>query len=70
MIQLVGRKQQHGLVQAVWQALGQEVQDLRDSVDQEWAQEGASHLYTAIELLLQHLLRTAGQDDEMEPREP
>ena len=52
------------LIQAVWSGLSEEVRDLRDSSDQEWAQEGATHLYSAIQLLLHHLLVMRGEQCE------
>ena len=68
MIDWVPGHLQKDLVKAIWAGLSEEVRDLRDASDQEWAQEGASHLYTAIELLLQHLLMRS--DEGREPREP
>ena len=52
------------LIQAVWSGLSEEVRDLRDSSDQEWAQEGATHLYSAIQQLLHQLLVRRGERNE------
>ena len=64
------------LVEAIWEGAAEELRDLQVSGDQEWAQEGAPHLHTAITNLLQGLwLRseealTSTNTMEVEGREP
>ena len=38
----------HGLLTALWEGLAREVRDLRQAEGEEWAQEGAMHLYRVI----------------------
>ena len=64
------------LVEAIWEGAAEELRDLQVSGDQEWAQEGAPHLHTAITNLLQGLwlrseeVRTIANTMEVEGREP
>lgn len=53
--QLVSHQFRLNMVEAVWEGLAEELRDLQISGDQEWAQEGAPHLHTAITSLMQGL---------------
>ena len=54
--QWVPQVQQADLVKAVWAGLGEELRDLRSAGGEEWAEEEAIHLHSAIQRLLSSLL--------------
>ena len=59
VVQGVPQRQRAELIQAVWERLGEELRDLRAAGSEEWAEEGADHLYTSLQLLLTSLLLAA-----------
>ena len=74
VIQLVPHQSRLDLIQAIWEGVAEELRDLQVAGDQEWAEEGAPHLHSAISKLMEGLLRHAGNltnnNMEVEGREP
>ena len=70
VVQWVPHSQKAEFLKAVWERLGDELSDLRAAGSEEWAEEGAGHLYTALELLLTSLLLGAQPGERDRVREP
>ena len=65
------------LLQAIWEGVAEELRDLQVAGDQEWAEEGAPHLHTAIQKLMEglwihaeNLSNNTNMEVEVEGREP
>ena len=72
MTQLVPHPARQDLVQAIWDGVAEELRDLQVAGNQEWAQESAPHLHTAVHRLMEGLwLRSVDlASTNMEGREP
>ena len=72
--QLVPHQSRQDLVQAIWEGVAEELRDLQVAGDTEWAEEGAPHLHTAIQRLMQglwvHAENLTNTNMEVEWREP
>ena len=74
--QLVSHQSRLSLVEAIWEGVAEELRDLQVAGDQEWAEEGAPHLHTAIQKLMEGLwihaenLTNNTTNMELEGREP
>ena len=74
VIQLVPHQFRQDLIKAIWEGVAEELRDLQAAGDQEWAEEGAPHLHTAIQKLMEglwvHAENLSSNKMEVEGREP
>ena len=77
MIQLVPHQFRLHLIKAIWEGVAEELRDLQVAGNQEWAEEGAPHLHSAIRKLMEglwhhveNLTTTFNNNMEVDGREP
>ena len=60
---------EQGLLKALWEGLAREVRDLRQAEGEEWAVEGARHLYRVIGEVGRRMMEKAYMGDPVQQGE-